>query len=61
LPVGVVFEHMNEQPETCAATKLSPTATGDVEVRCAKAPGHVEAGDPEHKGWVRVFPVRWRD
>jgi hypothetical protein len=53
------FERMNE---TCAATKLSPTATGDLEVSCAKKPGHVAAGDPVHEAWVqKVIPVRWRD
>ena len=45
---------------TCAATKLSPTATGDIEVRCAKPAGHVAAGDPQHEGKVGAFPVRWR-
>jgi hypothetical protein len=45
--------------ETCAATKASPTATGDVEVRCQKAPGHVAQGDPQHEGKVGPFPVRW--
>lgn len=47
--------------ETCDATKLTPTATGDREVRCAKNPGHVGGGDPVHEAWVGVFPVRWRD
>lgn len=47
--------------ETCAATKFSPTATGDIEVRCAKEPDHVERGDDWHEGRVGVFPVRWRD
>jgi len=46
--------------EQCAATKTSPTAEGDVEVRCKKKPGHVEAGDPQHEGKVGPFPVRWR-
>jgi hypothetical protein len=45
--------------ETCAATKTSPTAAGDLEVRCAKEPGHVEAGDDQHEAWIGVFPVRW--
>lgn len=50
------------EQQQCTATKSSPTAEGDVEVRCAKKPGHVEAGDPQHEGWVRkVFPVRWTD
>lgn len=49
---------MNE----CGATKLTPTATGDLEVRCAKTPDHVAAGDPVHEAWVqKVFPVRWRE
>lgn len=47
--------------ETCAARKFSPTAEGDVEVRCAKPAGHVGQGDPQHEGWIKVFPVRWRD
>jgi hypothetical protein len=47
--------------EACTATKLSPTAEGDVEVRCAKPAGHVERGDPQHEGKVGPFPVRWRD
>lgn len=47
--------------ETCEATHVSPTAVGDVEVRCQKAPDHVEAGDPQHEGKVGPFPVRWRD
>lgn len=47
--------------ETCAATHISPAAGGDLEVRCAKKPGHVEGGDPVHEAWVGVFPVRWRD
>lgn len=47
--------------ETCAATKLSPTATGDLETRCAKPLGHVERGDPDHEGRHGVFPIRWRD
>lgn len=47
--------------ETCAATKSRPTATGEIEVRCTKARGHIEAGDPEHKGMTGVFPIKWRD
>lgn len=47
--------------DTCAATHTSPTATGDVEVRCGKPAGHVAAGDPQHEGRVGPFPVRWRD
>jgi len=45
--------------ETCTATKLSPTAEGDVEVRCGKTAGHVEDGDPQHEGKVGPFHVRW--
>lgn len=45
--------------ETCAATHTSPTAYGDLEVRCAKDPDHVEQGDDQHEAWVGVFPVRW--
>lgn len=44
---------------TCTAVKLTPTATGDVPVRCAKHPDHVSAGDPVHEARVGVFPVRW--
>lgn len=47
--------------ETCTARKRTPTATGDLEVRCALAPDHVEQGDEQHEAWVGVFPVRWRD
>lgn len=47
---------------TCAATKTTPTANGDLEVRCAREPDHVAAGDPVHEAWVqKVFPVRWTD
>ena len=44
---------------TCPATKTSPTATGDVEVRCTKPAGHVAAGDPQHEAKLGVFPIRW--
>lgn len=54
-----MFERMSE--ETCGATKTTPTAGGDLEVRCARDPDHVEQGDPVHEAWVGVFPVRWRD
>jgi hypothetical protein len=48
--------------ETCSATKISPTANGDIEVRCVKRPGHVAEGDLKHEAWVqKVFPVRWVD
>ncbi len=46
---------------TCAAVKLTPTATGDIPVRCTKHPDHVTAGDPVHEARVGVFPVRWTD
>lgn len=46
---------------TCTAVKLTPTATGDVAVRCTKHPDHVTTGDPVHEGKVGVFPVRWTD
>jgi hypothetical protein len=53
---------MEQQEESkCSAVKMRPTATGEVAVRCAKRQGHVEAGDPEHKGWTGVFPLTWRD
>jgi hypothetical protein len=39
--------------------KLTPTATGDIPVRCAKHPDHVTEGDPQHEGRLGVFPVRW--
>lgn len=44
---------------TCVATKLTPTAGGDITVQCGKAPDHVAAGDPQHEAKVGVFPVRW--
>jgi hypothetical protein len=47
--------------ETCASTHVSPTATGDVTVRCRKPAGHVAAGDPQHEGKIGAFPVRWSD
>jgi hypothetical protein len=47
--------------ETCAATKTTPTANGDLEVRCRKEADHVERGDDQHEAWVGVFPVRWRE
>lgn len=47
--------------ETCPATHTSPTAVGDVEVRCRKPAGHVEAGDPQHEGRIGAFHVRWRE
>ena len=45
----------------CTATKTTTTATGDVEVRCAKIPNHVRQGDPVHEVKLGAFPVRWRD
>jgi len=47
--------------ETCTATHDSPTANGDVEVRCAKPADHVDQGDVQHEGRVGAFPVRWTD
>jgi hypothetical protein len=47
--------------ETCDAVKMRPTATGEVQVRCTKAPRHVEAGDPWHQGATGMFPLRWTD
>lgn len=46
--------------EKCGATKMTPTAGGDVEVQCEKKLGH-GPGDPQHEAWIGVFPVRWRD
>lgn len=43
------------ETEQCAATHRSPTATGEVEVRCTKKAGH----DGKHEAWVKVFPIRW--
>jgi hypothetical protein len=45
----------------CEATKISPTALGDVEHQCWKEPQHVEAGDPQHEAWSGPFPIRWVD
>jgi len=50
-----------ERQEKCSATKMRPTATGEVEVKCTKALGHVEAGDPDHRGMTGPFPLVWRD
>lgn len=44
---------------TCTAVKLTPTATGDVPVRCAKHLDHEASGDPVHEARLGVFPVRW--
>jgi len=49
------------EPEQCPAVHLSPTAVGDVEVRCAKSADHIEKGDSVHEGKVGPFPVRWTD
>lgn len=35
------------------------TATGDVEVRCAKPADHLAGGDPQHEAKLGAFPVRW--
>jgi hypothetical protein len=40
---------------------MRPTATGEVEVRCNKVAGHVEAGDEWHHGMTGVFPLSWPD
>lgn len=50
-----------EQLPPCEATKMRPTATGEVPVRCTKRAGHVEAGDLDHEGKTGVFPLKWRD
>jgi hypothetical protein len=52
---------MEQQEEQCSAVKMRPTATGEVQVRCVKPAGHVEAGDLDHEGKTGVFPLRWRD
>jgi hypothetical protein len=52
---------VEEQKSQCSAAKMRPTATGEVEVRCTKEPGHVEAGDLDHLGMTGVFPLKWRD
>jgi hypothetical protein len=52
---------MTTSIEGCTATKTTTTATGDVEVRCAKITNHVAQGDPVHEAKMGVFPVRWRD
>jgi hypothetical protein len=49
------------ETEVCTATRMRPTATGDVEVRCTKPAGHVAQGDPDHEGRTGPFPIRWRD
>lgn len=45
--------------EICTAVKSTPTASGDVEVRCTKPAGHVERGDRQHEAKLGAFPVRW--
>jgi hypothetical protein len=45
---------------TCPATKSTPTAAGDVEVRCAKPADHAAGGDAQHEAKLGVFPIRWR-
>lgn len=52
---------MDNSDEDCTATKLTPTANGDLSVPCAKPASHVERGDVIHEGKVGVFPVRWPD
>ena len=44
---------------TCAASKLTTTATGDVEVHCTKPADHAAHGDPQHEAKLGVFPIRW--
>jgi len=44
---------------SCAAVKTTPTATGDIQVRCAKPADHVAHGDPQHEARLGAFPVRW--
>jgi hypothetical protein len=41
--------------ETCTATRTTDTATGSIDVRCTKPPGH----GGQHEGRVGAFPVRW--
>lgn len=41
--------------ERCEATHTSPTAEGDVTVRCVLPAGH----EGRHQAKVGVFPVRW--
>lgn len=50
-----------QEAPKCGVVKQRPTATGDVEVRCTKPAGHVEAGDPKHKGMTGLFPLTWTD
>ncbi|WP_432831165.1 hypothetical protein [Dactylosporangium sp. CA-092794] len=37
-------------------TKTTPTASGDVEVRCTKPANHP---DPQHEAKLGAFPIRW--
>ncbi|WP_432831174.1 hypothetical protein [Dactylosporangium sp. CA-092794] len=46
-----------EIAKTCPATKTTPTASGDVEVRCTKPANHP---DPQHEAKLGAFPIRWR-
>ncbi|WP_426503098.1 hypothetical protein ACPPVO_36500 [Dactylosporangium sp. McL0621] len=45
----------------CPATKITTTATGDVEIQCAKIAKHVTQGDAVHQGRLGAFPIRWAD
>jgi len=45
--------------ETCDATHVAPTASGNITVRCAKSAGHVDVGDKQHEGKIGTWPVRW--
>ena len=45
----------------CEATKVSPTAVGDLKVQCWREPNHVAEGEPQHEAWQGVFPIRWVD
>ena len=41
----------------CPATHVSPTAGGDITVRCELGAGHQPAD--EHEAWLGPFPVYW--
>lgn len=41
--------------EQCEATHVSPTATGEVKVRCVLPRGH----GGRHQAKVGVFPINW--
>lgn len=50
-----------QEAPKCGKVRMRPTATGDIECRCTKAPDHVERGDRWHEGKTGVFPLRWTD